>query len=158
VALYKKNIFEKFGTLEKVMIKENHPKNENIVKKSVLIWLSIIPLAILNGVLRQTILTPWLGKSYAQPISGIILCLLIFIVSFVFIPRIGKGESKTYLKIGLLWIVLTLAFETLLVLAMGNSLGEVLKAYDITTGNIWLIVVVFTGIAPWLIAKIRCLV
>jgi len=30
-----------------------------------------------------------------------------------------------------------------------------LKAYDITTGNLWLIVVIFMGIAPWLVAKIK---
>ncbi|MDR0311147.1 MAG: hypothetical protein LBJ21_06140 [Acidobacteriota bacterium] len=129
-----------------------------MTKKSILIWLSIIPLAILNGGLRETFLTPWLGESCAQPISGIILCFLIFIVSFVFIPRIGKGEAKTYWKIGLLWIVLTVVFETLLGLAMGDNFGELLKAYDITTGNIWLIVVVFIGIAPWLIARIKRIV
>lgn len=29
-----------------------------------------------------------------------------------------------------------------------------LQAYNITTGNIWLIVVLFTGIAPWLGGRI----
>jgi len=126
-----------------------------MIKKSILIWLSIIPLAILNGGLREAFLTPRLGESYSQPISGIILCLLIFIVSFIFIPRIGKGEQIIYWKIGLLWIVLTVAFETVFGLAMGNSFFELLKAYDLTTGNLWLIVVVFIGIAPWLITKIK---
>ena len=126
-----------------------------MIKKSILIWLSIIPLAILNGGFREKILIPWIGESCAEPISGIILCLLIFIVSLIFIPRIGKGEQKTYWKIGLLWIVLTIAFETVFGLAMGNSFCELLKAYDITTGNLWLIVVVLIGLAPWLIAKIK---
>jgi hypothetical protein len=129
-----------------------------MIKKSLLIWLSMIPLAILNGGLREEFLTPQLGEGYAQPVSGIILLLLIFIVSFVFIPRIGKGEEKTYLKIGFLWIILTIVFETILGLAMGNSFCEMLKAYDITTGNLWLIIVIFTGIIPWLTAKIRRLI
>jgi hypothetical protein len=129
-----------------------------MIKKSILIWLSIIPLAILNGGLRETFLTPRLGESCAQPISGLILCLLIFIVSFIFIPRIGKGEQKMYWKIGLLWVVLTIVFETGFGLAIGNSFGKLLKAYDITTGNLWLIVVVFIGIAPWLVAKIKRIV
>jgi len=126
-----------------------------MLKKSILIWLSIIPLAILNGGLRENFLINWLGESYAEPVSGIILCLLIFIVSLVFIPRIGRGNSKTYLKMGFLWIVLTIIFETTFGLAIGNSFSELLKAYDITTGNLWLIVVVFIGTTPWLIAKIR---
>ena len=126
-----------------------------MIKKSILIWLSIIPLAILNGGLRDAFLTPQLGESYAQPVSGIILCLLIFIVSFIFIPRTGKGKEKMYWKTGILWVALTLVFETVLGLAMGNSLGELLKAYDIRTGNLWSLIVLFIGIAPWLIAKIK---
>jgi hypothetical protein len=126
-----------------------------MIKKSILIWLSIIPLAILNGGLREAFLTLRLGESCAQPISGIILLLLIFVVTFVFIPRIGKGTSETYWKIGGLWVALTVLFETVFGLATGDSVGKLLKAYDITTGNLWLIIVVFTGFAPWIIAKIR---
>ena len=129
-----------------------------MIKKSILIWLSIIPLAILNGGFREAFLTPRLGERCAQPISGIILLLLLFIVSFIFIPRIGKGEQKRYWEIGFLWIVLTVVFETILCLAMGNSFSELLRAYDITTGNLWLIVVIFTGIMPWLIARIKRIV
>ena len=126
-----------------------------MVKKSILIWLSIIPLAILNGGFREVFLTPRLEESYAQLISGTILLMLLFFVSFIFIPRIGKGNPKTYWKIGILWVALTIVFETILGIAMGDTLTELLKAYDITTGNLWLLVVLFTGIAPWLVAKIK---
>ena len=131
-----------------------------MIKKSILIWLSIIPLAVLNGGLRDAVFSPWLGENIARPLSGIILCLLIFIVSLIFIPRIGKGSpeksrAKTYWKIGALWIVLTVIFETSLVLAMGGNFRQVLEMYDISTGELWLLVVVFMGIVPWLTAKIK---
>jgi hypothetical protein len=38
---------------------------------------------------------------------------------------------------------------------VGHSFSELLKAYNITTGNLWLVVVIFTGLAPWLVAKIK---
>jgi hypothetical protein len=126
-----------------------------MIKKSILIWLSIIPIAILNGGFREKCLILWVGENYAQPISGIILCLLIFIVSLIFIPRLGKGKPKTYWEIGFLWVILTILFETILGLAMGNTLTALLKSYDITTGNLWLLAVLFTGIMPWLVAKIK---
>ena len=129
-----------------------------MIKRSILIWLSIIPLAILNGAFREMFLMSWIGERYAEPVSGIILCLLIFIVSWIFIPRIGKGEQKTYWKIGILWIALTIVFETIFGLAIGNTFMELIKAYDVTTGNFWLLVVLFTGIAPWLVAKKRKLI
>jgi hypothetical protein len=126
-----------------------------MVRKSVLIWLSIIPLAILNGGLREAFLTPRLGETCAQPISGIILLILLFLISFILIPRIGKGTPKTYWKIGILWVILTIVFETILGLAMGDTLTELLKAYDITTGNLWFLIILSTGIIPWLVAKIK---
>ena len=129
-----------------------------MVKKSILVWLLIIPLAILNGGLREAFLTPRLGESCAQPISGMILIFILFIVSFIFIPRIGKGLPKTYWKIGILWVVLTIVFETILGLAIGNTFTELLKAYDVTTGNLWLLVILFTGIMPWLVAKIKWII
>ena len=126
-----------------------------MIKKSILIWLSIIPLAILNGALREAFLIPLLGENFAQPISGIILCLLIFIISLIFIPRIGKGTQKVYWKTGCLWVALTIVVEIIIGLTMGNSMIDLLKAYDVTTGNLWLLVVLFTGITPWLVAKMK---
>ena len=38
---------------------------------------------------------------------------------------------------------------------MGIGLNEIINSYNITTGNLWLIVVIFIGIVPLLIAKIR---
>ena len=149
VAFQKKNQKEQFGN------EVESQKINNMVKKSILIWLSIIPLAILNGGFREIVLTPRLGENCAQPISGIILIFLLFIVSFIFIPRIGKGLPKTYWEIGVLWVAMTIVFETILGLAMGDTVMELMKAYDFTTGNLWLFVVLFTGITPWLVAKIK---
>ena len=126
-----------------------------MIKKSILIWLLIIPLAILNGILRESVLIPFIGIKYALPISGIILCSFIFVVSLIFIPKLGRGINKTYWVIGGLWIILTILFETIMGLASGNNLSDLMKAYDITSGDLWLLIVIFVGIAPWLTAKIK---
>ena len=39
-----------------------------MIKKSILVWLLIIPLAILNGGFRQNFLEPSLGVKLANPI------------------------------------------------------------------------------------------
>lgn len=126
-----------------------------MIKKSILIWLTIIPLAILNGALRETLILPLLGEKYALPISGIILCILIFIVSIILIPKLGKGSTKTFVIIGLIWFTLTILFETTIGLSMGHSFKEIIKNYDFTTGNLWTLIVLFTAITPWLTAKIK---
>lgn len=103
----------------------------------------------MNGGLREKIITPALGMSYALPISGILLCLMIFI------PRLGKETKNIYIKMGLLWLFLTILLEAVLGIAMGNTFNEMLNAYNVSTGNLWSIIVLFTGITPYLVAKIR---
>lgn len=114
----------------------------------------IIPAAILNGGIREKILAPLLG-SYALPVSGITLCLIIFLISLIFMPKIGKGSKKTYARIGLLWLILTVLFETALGLVLGQTIPEIMKAYDVTTGNLWLLVVLFIGFVPLLTSKTK---
>jgi len=126
-----------------------------MVKKSMLVWLLFVPLAIINGAFREGVLGPWIGERIALPISALILCILVFIVSYIFIPRLGRGSSKTYLTIGALWVLATVIFETVLGLLMGITINEIIDAYNVTTGNLWLIVVIFIGIVPFLIAKIK---
>lgn len=126
-----------------------------MIKKSILIWLLIIPLAILNGIFREEVLTALVGAEYSLPISGITLSILILIISFLIIPKLGRGTSKSYWLIGLLWVSLTLLFESGMGLFMGKTLYEVVNAYDITTGNLWLFVVLFIGCVPQLVARFK---
>ena len=127
----------------------------DMVKKSLFIWLAIIPLAILNGALREKVINPLIGEKYGLPLSSISLCCIIFVLCWFCIPLIGKGTAKTYWLIGLWWVILTVLFETGLGLLIGSTFAELVTAYDITTGNLWLSCVLFTGIAPRLIAKIK---
>jgi hypothetical protein len=126
--------------------------------KSLLVWMTIIPLAIVNGIARETLLTPLLGEAIALPLSGVLLCLLILAVSLIFIAKLGAAPVKTYQKIGLLWLVLTVTFEISMALSSGQSIAEILQQYHPGTGNLWLIVVLFTAAAPLIAAKIRGLI
>ena len=128
--------------------------NNEIIVKSLLIWLGITPLAILNGALREYFLIPMLG-TLALSISGVILMLCIFAISYVFIPRLGTGNKQTYIKMGLVWVLATLVFETLLGIVVGTPFHEMLQAYNIFTGNVWLFVVIFIGFVPTIVARMK---
>lgn len=115
----------------------------------------IIPLAILNGGFREKILIPSLGEQAALPASGILLCILILIVTVLLLHKLVKGDSKIYWTIGVVWILLTIGMEFVVRFIMNKTMDEMLAAYDIMTGNLWLLIVIFTGVASWLSAKIR---
>jgi len=122
--------------------------------RALFIWLSIIPLAILNGGLRQEVLAPLLGESIARPISGVLLCGIIFVVAFIFLKMNSWSYKKCWL-LGLIWMLLTICVETIIGIVMGESLQTIISNYDITTGNLWLGIVLFTGLVPPLVKKIK---
>lgn len=126
-----------------------------MICKTILIWLLIIPLAILNGIVRESLLIPFLGETYALILSGVLLSIMIFVIALIFIPRLKYSSSGKYLKVGLLWVILTLGFEFGLGFLRKMSFSEMMKVYDITTGNLWLIIVLFIGLVPWLVAKLK---
>lgn len=47
------------------------------VLKSLPVWLCFIPVAILNGGLREYVLVEAIGEEWALPVSGIILSVCI---------------------------------------------------------------------------------
>lgn len=123
--------------------------------KAFFVWSSIIPLAILNGWIREAFLVARFGY-YALPLSGILLCVGILIIAIICLPFLERGHSMYYIYVGLYWIILTISFEFMMgVFIMKKPFSELLNAYDVTTGNLWLLVVITVGFAPLIAAKIR---
>ena len=85
----------------------------SILLKGTGIWFVIVIAAVLNGTFREKILVPAIGSSMALPLSGILLALLVFLVAFMLVSSIGSSETKVYILLGLLWVLLTLSFEFL---------------------------------------------
>ena len=128
-----------------------------VVIKSLFLWLMIIPLAVFNGEVRGCVMQPLLGR-YALPLGDITLCGLVLALAWLCIPRLGVSGPVQMVSMGSVWAGLAVVFEGALGLAMGRALAEVLAAYDMTSGNLWLLVVFCVGCAPWAAAKMRRLV
>lgn len=121
--------------------------------QAVAIWCSILPLAILNGRLRENVLSR-LG-TMALPLSGLILCACIFMMAFIFIPRIKKCTSLNYIVFGLIWFLLTNLFDLGMLVGQGEDARMLWKAYDWRTGNLWVLVVLTAAVSPYLAARLR---
>ena len=119
------------------------------ILKSFVVWLCFIPAAILNGGLREYVLVPAIGRKWALPASGIILSVCIFLITWLLLPRLVKVRtSGSAWLIGICWLVLTVAFEFASGLAGGNTVVELLSAYNPLTGNLWLLVLATTLLSP----------
>lgn len=128
----------------------------SILFRAIGIWLVIVVVAILNGVFREKILVPAIGPGMALPLSGILLAVLVFLVTLVFVSFVGSSESKIYVLVGILWIVLTLFFEFLFGhYIVGKSWREVMLSFNIMNGDLFIVVLFISAISPWTAAKLR---
>ncbi len=129
-----------------------------VTLKAIAIWALFPPLAIANGVARDWLLAPRLGPDLALPLSGIILSVLILVVTWLLIGRLGRLSRSQYACVGALWLGATLAFEWLFGhYVVGVSWGSLLASYDPRAGNLWLLVLVTTAAAPYIGARLRSL-
>ena len=128
---------------------------ESLVK-AFAVWLSILVLAIINGALREALFIPTLGKPSGLILSGAILSGLILVVTYIALPWFGSVDISSYILIGLGWLCLTLVFEfSFGHLIQNKSWSQLLEAYTFKDGNVWLIVLLITAVAPIIVAKIQ---
>ena len=126
------------------------------ILKSLPVWLCFIPIAILNGGLREYILTKAIGEEWALPVSGIILSVCILLITWLLLPRIIKTiTSKDCLIIGICWAILTIVFEFAAGLAGDSTVSELLAAYNPLSGNLWLLVITTTLLSPIIVKHIH---
>ncbi|MCX6152191.1 MAG: hypothetical protein NTX22_16820 [Ignavibacteriales bacterium] len=123
-------------------------------KKYSLLWLFLPVLAILNGTARQFLYAGFTGQFLAHQISSLILIILIFEATRLFNIRWKLESSKQALIIGTIWLFMTLIFE----FGFGHylarkTLEQLFQEYNILEGRLWLLVLLFTFLSPYIVYK-----
>jgi len=127
-----------------------------VLIRGFLVWLLFIPLAVLNGALRDLLLTPALGDAAGRALSSVSLSILIFSLTLLLVGKLGAGTRRDYLAVGVSWSVLTLLFEfSFFVLVMGHPMNELLGDFDLFRGRLWLLVLAMTLFAPLIASRLR---
>lgn len=113
-------------------------------------------LAILNGGFREYAITPNTSDFTGHYISTMMLCGLIILVTWAGLKWMGPRNTMDALRIGIFWTVLTVAFE----FGAGHFLfkhpwSKLLADYNVLNGRIWLLVLLTTLLAPWVVSTWR---
>ncbi|MBI4463852.1 MAG: hypothetical protein HY647_04020 [Acidobacteria bacterium] len=120
------------------------------------IWILFVPLAILNGIVREKLLVPWLGQTGALPLSGVLLSVLIFLLTLLLLPFLKVSIAFQYWVVGGLWFLLTIAFEFLFGhYVVGESWTKLWEVFNVFEGNLWLLALLTTACSPYLAARLR---
>ena len=127
-----------------------------MILRAVVVWFGLLILAVLNGGVRDTWLSPRLGDTVGRALSTVLLSALILLATWMTIGWIRPAVAGEAVKVGALWLTLTLSFE-LIVGHYGfkKPWGELLADYDLRRGRIWLLVLVVTFLAPLWTARLR---
>ncbi len=121
-------------------------------------WLGLVVLAIMNGVLRQYAYGRCMQELSAHQLSTVI-GLSLFGLYICFLTGLCRLDaSRQALLIGLIWLIMTVAFEFLFGhYVTGHSWSRLLQDYNLMKGRLWLLVLIWTALAPYFFYRIRSL-
>lgn len=113
-------------------------------------------LAVLNGVVREFLLKAPLGELRAQQLSTVTLLILFSIYIWLVIRHWTPESLPQSLWIGLLWLVLTLAFEFGFGRFVGGrSWSALLEEYNLPAGRVWVFIPAWVAVAPYIFYRKR---
>lgn len=117
---------------------------------SVGLWVVFVFLAILNGMIRNSVYGPKLGEPKGHVISSAVAVCYILVVNFFFINAVKISATLTdLLLIGLFWLTITVLFEFGFGhYVVGHSWEHLLSDYNIMKGRLWSLVLLVTFGAP----------
>ena len=124
-------------------------------RRALVAWVVLLLLAVMNGAVRDTVLTPAFGAQAAHIVSTAILAIVIVVVAFLSRDWIGARHDREAFRVGLRWTVLVLGFAFLAGhFPFGRSWPYVLADYDLLAGRIWIAVPLVTLLAPLCVARL----
>lgn len=127
-----------------------------IALRAAAVWLLILVCAVANGALREAVLVPWLGRTAALVLSGLLLSTCVLVAAMLLVAWLPRLPARHYGGIGVGWLAATLAFEFGFGrLVQGKAWAELIEAYHFHGGNLWPVVLLVVLVAPWWAARWR---
>jgi len=121
----------------------------------ILFWFGLLILAIINGTIRDYTYLKSLGEYRAHQLSTITLLILMSIYCLIIFSNWRLTSSNEAITVGIIWLLLTLAFEFLFGhFVGGHSWEKLIAQYNIFSGNLWVLIVIWTALLPLVCYKI----
>lgn len=118
-----------------------------------MVWLVIVCAEALHGTARILLLQPLVGDFRARQISVFTGILIILTIACFFIGWIRAANRTQLMSIGLMWTILTIAFEISLGRLMNLSWERIFSDYDIANGGLMGFGLLTLFFAPLIAAK-----
>jgi hypothetical protein len=118
-------------------------------------WFVLLLVAVINGGLRDLTYGKQLPALLANQLSCFSGIILLGVVIYLYVRCWPPTSARQAWYIGLFWMALTVAFEFLFFHYVGGHSWEALLAnYDMSKGRLWLLVLVWVAIAPYIFFRL----
>lgn len=127
-----------------------------LILRSILLWLVFIPIAIINGTVRNFVYKPIVGDLIAHQVSTVIAISLFILVGYLFLKNISiKHTDNELVFAGLFLVFLTILFEFGFGhYVMGNSWEKLATDYNIFMGRTWALLLFAELVTPLVSKKL----
>ena len=122
----------------------------------VVAWFPMVLIAIANGALRQFAYREYLGELRAHQLSTVSGVAILGIYIWFLIQRWKLSSTSEAIRIGLLWLVMTVMFEFVFGhFVMGHPWATLLHDYNLLEGRLWIVVLIWVTIAPYVFYRFQ---
>jgi len=119
-------------------------------------WIGLAIIGIINGVIREVGYGKFLGELLAHQVSSVTGIILFGLFTWCLTLRWRMQSSGQAFTIGIIWLALTIAFEFLFGhYVMKHPWSRLFHDYNILEGRVWILVLVWITIAPYVIYRLR---
>jgi len=127
-----------------------------MISRYVLAWIPMPLIGIINGIIREYGYKNLAGEPLAHQISTLTGIILLGLYILFLTKKWRIGSASKAMAVGLIWLVLTVAFEFLFGhFVMKNPWSVLLHDYNILEGRLWPLVLIWIAIAPFIFYKLR---
>jgi hypothetical protein len=119
-------------------------------------WIGMVILAILNGAAREKIYGPAMRELSAHQLSTFIGLILLGIYIWILTGIYRIESTSQAFVIGSMWFIMTILFEFIFGhFIMRHPWSELFHDYNLFKGRVWLLVPIWTAIAPYVFYRCR---
>ena len=120
------------------------------------VWLLVMAIEFAHGTLRWIFLRPRVGDFRSGQIGVFTGSALFLLIVYLCAPWMKLPGSANCLRVGLLWVGMTLAFELSFGhFVMQRSWESIGAEYNLTHGGLMPVGLAIFGITPWIARRLR---
>lgn len=126
-----------------------------MVRRAISTWVLMVPIAFINGIVRDSVVAPRTGELSAHQMSVFTGSSLFFTLIYAMWHRdVERIDDRSLMKIGGVWTAATIVVECGLGRARGMSWEDIFHDYDVLDGRLWPVVLLVIGTSPLAVKRL----